>query len=170
MILFLGPEDEDEDGDASSNIDQSKDSKEMNSDESDSSLHSEPGKEPMETDIDEIKREVTSPLQVKEEKNEDIENCYQRTEKEPTDVKMSPRRQEVMNRLNFPVDLLTLRQVDEAEFLQTGIPWSVTSVTALPKGSTVGPYQGETVALSSIKPGELVLQVNCQRDICFSLV
>jgi len=72
---------------------------------------------------------------------------------------MSPRRRDVMKRLNFPADLLTLRQVDESEFLQTGIPWSITTQVPVSQGSTIGPYKGETIALSSIKPGELVLQV-----------
>ncbi|XP_053402736.1 zinc finger protein ZFPM2-like [Mercenaria mercenaria] len=155
---FKRPEDEDDESDAASKLDQSDEMKEMEGNQSESSLHSDSENEPMEMENEEIKREVTSPVQVKEERTDDIENCYQVTENKPKYGEMSPRRQEVMKRLNFPADLLTLRQVDEAEFLQTGIPWSVISVTALPKGSTVGPYQGETVALSSIKPGELVLQ------------
>lgn len=105
-----------------------------------------------------------------EEKNESDEKDAELTDEnknspgkddlEVRDGQMSPRRQEVMKRLNFPAELLTLRQVDETEFLQTGIPWSVTAQVAVPKGTTIGPYQGETVALSSIKPGELVLQVS----------
>lgn len=155
---FKRPEDEDEEGDSASKLDQPEEAKEMDGNQSDGSLHSDSDKEPMETEDDEIKRELTSPVQVKEERTDDTEKCYQRTKIEPKEIEMSPRRQEVMNRLNFPADLLTLRQVEESEFLQTGIPWSVTSLTALPKGSTVGPYHGESVALSSIKPGELVLQ------------
>ncbi|XP_060586148.1 uncharacterized protein LOC132741896 isoform X2 [Ruditapes philippinarum] len=155
---FKRPEDEDDDSEAASKVDQSEDLKEMEGNQSESSLHSDSENEQMDIESDEIKREVTSPVQIKREVTDDIENNYQVTENKPKYGEMSPRRQEVMKRLNFPADLLTLRQVDESEFLQTGIPWSVISVASLPKGSTVGPYQGETVALSSIKPGELVLQ------------
>lgn len=160
MVSSSGPEDEDDDSESSSKVDQSGDLKDMEGNQSEKSSHSDSENEPMETETNEIEREVTSPVQIKREITVDIENNFQVTENKPKYGEMSPRRQEVMKRLNFPADLLTLRQVDESEFLQTGIPWSVISVAPLPKGSTVGPYQGETVALSSIKPGELVLQVN----------
>lgn len=134
----------------------------METDQSDS-LNSDSEK----TDKDD-KRDVESHDKVdcteSEDKAEEIvdenKNSPQKNDMEVSAGEMSPRRLEVMKRLKFPTDLLTLRQVEESEFLQTGIPWSVMTQVTVSKGSTIGPYQGETVALSSIKPGELVLQVS----------
>lgn len=162
---FAGSEDEEDENDAK--LSQSVDMKEeMDADQSDVSLGCNDENEPMETEMCGNEREGTSPSQVKKEVTVKIEQCPEQLEKELQHDALSPRRLEVMRKLNFPTDLLTLRQVDESEFQQTGIPWSVTSLATLPKGCTVGPYQGETVALSSIKPGELVLQVSMLSRSC----
>lgn len=140
-------------------LDQSEDGKAMETDQSES-LHSENENEAQEDEKEQRDEEKNESDEKDAELTDENKNSPGKDDLEVRDGQMSPRRQEVMKRLNFPVELLTLRQVDETEFLQTGIPWSVTAQVAVPKGTTIGPYQGETVALSSIKPGELVLQVS----------
>ncbi|KAL4234172.1 hypothetical protein ACF0H5_005825 [Mactra antiquata] len=157
-------EDEDDENDVDSKMNQS-DLKEMDTDQSDTSLHGVGDNVTTDTEICENGRETTPSRDIHDNvkvKMEIITHDDDIEKEEQQQGAMSPRRLEVMRKLNFPADLLTLRQVDESEFLQTGIPWSVTSHAELSKGSTIGPYQGETVALSSIKPGELVLQFQGQ--------
>lgn len=140
-------------------LDQSAEGKAMETDQSES-LHSENENEAQEDEKEQRDEEKNENDEKDAELTDENKNSPGKDDLEVRDGQMSPRRQEVMKRLNFPAELLTLRQVDETEFLQTGIPWSVTAQVAVPKGTTIGPYQGETVALSSIKPGELVLQVS----------
>ena len=172
---FPGPEDEEEESnEVERKIDQSEDEKNMETDHSDSLSETDQEKEPIEmeeTNSPAAKEEVTSPVEVEEETSSDIEAeepiVKQEVESDSlVTAEMSPQRQEVMKKLNFPSDLLSLKKVKESEFLQTGIPWSISSHIPLSKGTSIGPYQGEMVALSSIKPGQLVLQVNFD---CLSL-
>ncbi|XP_052816544.1 zinc finger protein ZFPM1-like isoform X2 [Mya arenaria] len=168
-MLLVGPksnwpEDEEDEKDVSSKESQSEERIGMEGNQSETELQNEKENEPMEEECiaktnesDNDNEEMIqddSKIEHDRTSEEKLHNSRQNQKIEP----MSPRRLDVMKRLHFPVDLLTLRQVDESEFLQTGIPWSVSSQMAVPRGSTIGPYQGETIALSSIKPGELVLQ------------
>jgi len=141
-------------------LDQSDEGKEMETDQSDSSSHSESENDPQGNESEQKDNEKEESDKTEEEVTDENKNSPRKDDLEVRERQMSPRRLEVMKRLKFPQELLTLRQVEETEFLQTGIPWSITAQVAVPKGTTIGPYLGETIALSSIKPGELVLQVS----------
>ena len=59
----------------------------------------------------------------------------------------------------LPDDVLFLKKVDDEDIIATGRPYLVCNSIPLPKGSTIGPFRGELVSLSSIQQGDLVLQV-----------
>ncbi|XP_052232234.1 uncharacterized protein LOC127845395 isoform X2 [Dreissena polymorpha] len=162
--LKRSEDEEDEDG-IVKEADQSEERTNMETDQSDSPIQSDQEDEPNTEELTINKREndvKDGQLTQSEKSDKESEKIIKLEERVQKSGAVSPRRFEVMRRLNFPIDLLTLRQVEESEFLLTGIPWSVTTVTSVQKGSTIGPYLGETVALSSIKPGELVLQFQGQ--------
>ncbi|KAL3860678.1 hypothetical protein ACJMK2_010769 [Sinanodonta woodiana] len=116
---------------------------EENMDQSNASLSSDEENKPME------QNDIKNIVHCKVEGPREITSPYDNSTSFPNGI--------WKNNL-FPSDVLSLRKVEESEFIQTGIAWSILANIALQKGSTIGPYRGELVSLSSIKPGQLVLQ------------
>ena len=110
---------------------------------------SEDENESMETDdAKQLKKRQTPPLDETDNGSDRLENGH-----------ISPSLLEVMRKSNFPSDILTLKKVDESVFCETGVPWIVVSAVPLPKGSSIGPYTGEMVAVTDFKDKEHILQV-----------
>lgn len=59
----------------------------------------------------------------------------------------------------FLNDVLLLKKVDKDEAHLTGRSFLVCAAIPLPKGSCIGPFDAEIVSLSSIRQGDMVLQV-----------
>lgn len=157
LLTIAGPEDDDEDSDVASKLDQSEDSKAMDTDQSES-LTDSPGND-QKGEVVDPKTEERSIVKETGEITDENKNSPGKNDLKVSVGEMSPRELDVMKTPKFPSELLTLRQVDEMEFRETGVLWSVTSHVAISKDTTLGMYEGHTVSLSSIKPGELVLQV-----------
>ncbi|XP_033754309.1 zinc finger protein ush-like [Pecten maximus] len=77
-----------------------------------------------------------------------------------TDSCISPSELDFLKSLSFPSDILSLRKVEGEEALRVGRPYVVCTAIALQKGSSIGPFLGEHVSLSSVRQGDLVLQAH----------
>ena len=154
-FIFAGQADsESEDTEMTEKL-QSNEGEEEGNDQSNDMSQSEDENEPMESDNTKDNRERHSPsLHEKDSTNGRLENGHISPMSPP-----SPSTHEVMKKCNFPSDILTLNKVEESVCYQTGIPWTVSPVIPLPKGSSIGPYTGKMVALGDLKEREHILQV-----------
>ena len=64
-----------------------------------------------------------------------------------------------LKRVSVPNNILFLKRLDEEDASIAGRSCLLFSAIPLPAGSCIGPFKGEIVSLSSIKQGDLVLQV-----------
>lgn len=64
-----------------------------------------------------------------------------------------------LKRVSVPNNILFLKRLDEEDANIAGRSCLLFSAIPLPSGSCIGPFKGEIVSLSSIKQGDLVLQV-----------
>ena len=147
-IYFSGQADGEADDTEMTEKLQSNDETEENNQSNDLS-QSEDENEPMETgDTKQMKERQSPPLDETDNGSDRLENGH-----------ISPSLLEVMRKSNFPSDILTLKKVDESVFCETGVPWMVLSAVPLPKGSSIGPYAGEMVALTDLRDKQHILQV-----------
>ncbi|XP_021365821.1 zinc finger protein ush-like isoform X2 [Mizuhopecten yessoensis] len=79
-----------------------------------------------------------------------------------TDICVSPSELDFLKSLSFPSDILSLRKVEGEEALRVGRPYIVCTAIPLQKGSSIGPFLGEHVSLSSVRQGDLVLQAQSE--------
>ncbi|XP_060082340.1 zinc finger protein ZFPM1-like [Ylistrum balloti] len=79
-----------------------------------------------------------------------------------TDNCVSPSELDFLKSLSFPSDILSLRKVEGDEALRVGRPYVVCTAIPLQKGSSIGPFLGEHVSLSSVRQGDLVLQAHSE--------
>jgi len=79
---------------------------------------------------------------------------------------VSPSEIEFLKSINFPNDVLFLKKVDAEEAREIGRAYLVCTAIPLQKGSSIGPFLGERVSLSSIRQGDLVLQVGYPVNSC----
>lgn len=89
--------------------------------------------------------------------NDDATSCF--SNEKVTENCVSPSELEFLKSLSFPSDILILKKVEGEEALRTGRPYVVCTEIPLQKGSSIGPFRGEHVSLSSVRQGDLVLQV-----------
>lgn len=90
--------------------------------------------------------------------NNDVTSDNNRT----TDSCISPSELDFLKSLSFPSDILSLRKVEGEEALRVGRPYVVCTAIPLQKGSSIGPFLGEHVSLSSVRQGDLVLQAHTE--------
>ena len=83
--------------------------------------------------------------------------------------KVSLHELECLKSLCFPNDVLSLKKVDDSEIASVGRSYLVCSAIPLQTGSSIGPFSGELVSLSSIQQGDLVLQVSSTYKITTDL-
>lgn len=65
-----------------------------------------------------------------------------------------------LKRVSVPNNILFVKRLDEEDANIAGRSCLLFSAIPLPSGSCIGPFKGEIVSLSSIKQGDLVLQVS----------
>lgn len=99
------------------------------------------------------------------------------THKEQTDINVKSEASESemilescnsLKRVSVPNNILFLKRLDEEDANIAGRSCLLFSAIPLPSGSCIGPFKGEIVSLSSIKQGDLVLQV--RRNFLRSLI
>jgi hypothetical protein len=113
------------------------------------------------TESQKLETDVTSPCSTSNEPNT---HSKQTIKSEPADAEVIQDNDDETNRdekspVIFLNDVLILKKVEKDEAQQMGRSFLVCSAIPLPKGSSIGPFDAEIVSLSSIRQGDMVLQV-----------
>ena len=84
--------------------------------------------------------------------SEDDDNC-------DVDSAESPTVQQLMRHLQLPNDVLFLKKINVTMHGNSAVCWVVCCAIPLPKGSSLGPFQGEITLAEKVKVGDMILQV-----------
>lgn len=114
-----------------------------------------------------------------EEPEESLKVSEVQTNKEQSDITVKSEASESemilescnsLKRVSVPNNILFLKRLDEEDANIAGRSCLLFSAIPLPSGSCIGPFKGEIVSLSSIKQGDLVLQVRRNFSYTFILL
>ncbi|XP_041377181.1 zinc finger protein ZFPM1-like [Gigantopelta aegis] len=70
----------------------------------------------------------------------------------------SPTMQQLMKHLQLPNDVLFLKKINVSMHGNSAVCWVVCCAIPLPKGSSLGPFQGEITLAEKVKVGDMILQ------------
>lgn len=137
-------------------------------DDSDSAMEKEPIEENGENKPTDHSSDSQNGASDQEESKTSLKVSEVQTNKEQTDINVKSEASESemilescnsLKRVSVPNNILFLKRLDEEDANIAGRSCLLFSAIPLPSGSCIGPFKGEIVSLSSIKQGDLVLQV-----------